>query len=157
MMFGVAGTGKTTCAEALEARDFVRLSIDEYIRAHFGRFGVDYPPSQYERWKQEAEQAGFEVFEGLLREHVACVPDDSFRSLAKRRRHRQFVDAAGGRVALLHLRASPDVLRKRLQIRSQARSASAACAIDPATLERCIAGFEEPGHDEGAIVVVQDA
>lgn len=45
----------------------MRLSIDEYIWAHFGRFGVDYPPSRYERWKQEAEQASFEVFEGLLR------------------------------------------------------------------------------------------
>lgn len=157
MMCGVAGSGKTTCAKALEARGFVRLSIDEYIWAHFGRFDVDYPGSQYERLKQEAEEANFRMFEALVRERTACVLDYSFWSLAKRRRYRQFVEAAGGRVTLLYLRASAEVLRKRLQIRNRTRSANAAFAIDPATLERFVAGFEEPGVDEGAMVVAQDA
>jgi AAA domain len=40
MMCGVAGSGKTTWARALEARGLVRLSIDEEIWSRFGRYGV---------------------------------------------------------------------------------------------------------------------
>ena len=40
-MCGVAGSGKTTYAQRLEAEGYVRLSIDEEIWQRFGRFGID--------------------------------------------------------------------------------------------------------------------
>lgn len=45
LMCGVAGSGKTTVAQQLEARGMVRLSVDEEIWSRFGRYGLDYPPS----------------------------------------------------------------------------------------------------------------
>ncbi len=47
MMCGVAGSGKTTVVQHLEARGMVRLSIDEEIWRRFGRYGLDYPPERY--------------------------------------------------------------------------------------------------------------
>lgn len=48
MLCGVAGVGKTTYAKDLEARDYVRPSVDEEIWRRVGRYGVDYEPGQYE-------------------------------------------------------------------------------------------------------------
>jgi predicted kinase len=157
MMCGVAGSGKTTYAKALEARGFVRLSIDEYIWAQFGRFGVDYPAARYEELQRIAEEANFQRLGVLLRERAACVIDYSFWSRVQRQEYRRFVEGAGGRVTLLYLRADRELLRKRLRVRNRTRNANAAFAISQETLERFIAGFEEPGGDEGAVVVVHDA
>jgi predicted kinase len=46
-MCGVAGSGKTTYAQQLEAQGYVRLSIDEEVWKRFGRVGVDYDASMY--------------------------------------------------------------------------------------------------------------
>lgn len=156
MMCGIAGSGKTTYAKVLEARGFVRLSIDEYIWAQFGRFGVDYPAARYEELQRIAEEANFQRLGTLVRERVACVIDYSFWSRTKRQEYRRFVEDAGGQVTLLYLHATSEVLRKRLQVRNQTCDANAAFAIDQKTLERFIAGFEEPCGDEEAIVVVHD-
>lgn len=56
MMCGVAGAVKTTVAKLLESRGFVRLSIDEWIWANVGRYGVDYEDSSYPRLQAEAEK-----------------------------------------------------------------------------------------------------
>jgi Predicted kinase len=157
MMCGIAGSGKTTYAKALEAKGFVRISIDEYIWEHFGRFGVDYPEAQYGQLQQVAEESNLKKLDTLVRERVACVLDYSFWSRAQRTLYRKFVESRGGKVTLLHLRANPEVLRSRLQVRNQIRNANAAFAIDQDTLVRFAAGFEEPCKDEGAIVVVQNA
>ena len=49
LMCGVAGSGKTSLSQALEAKGFRRLSIDEEIWDRFGRYGVDYRPEDYGR------------------------------------------------------------------------------------------------------------
>jgi predicted kinase len=157
MMCGIAGSGKTTCTKALEAKGFVRISIDEYIWAYFGRFGVDYPEAQYEQLQQRAEEANFRRLGTLIQERAACVLDYSFWSRAQRQQYRRFVEAAGGQVTLLYLHADLEVLRNRLQARNQTRGANAAFAIDPKMLERFAKGFEEPRDDEDGIVIVQSA
>ncbi|WP_224773312.1 AAA family ATPase [Metabacillus idriensis] len=43
MMCGVAGSGKTTFAQQLEKKGFVRLSIDEEIWSSKGHYFIDYP------------------------------------------------------------------------------------------------------------------
>lgn len=156
MMCGIAGSGKTTHAKALEAKGFVRLSVDEYLWEHFGRFGVDYPASRYERLQQVAEESNLRKLDALVRERVACVLDYSFWSRAQRMRYRRFVEARGGRVTLLYLQADPGVLRDRLRVRNRVREANAAFAVDRDMLNRFVAGFEAPGGDEEAIVVVQE-
>jgi len=157
MMCGVAGSGKTTYAKVLEAKGFVRLSIDEYIWAHFGRYGMDYPEARYEQLQQSAEEANFKRLDAMMQERVACVLDYSFWSQAQRQHYRRFVQAAGGQVTLLYLRAGLEVLRNRLEVRNQTRGANAAFAIGPQMLGRFATGFEEPCDDEDAIIIVQSA
>jgi GTPase SAR1 family protein len=43
LMCGMAGSGKTTFSQRLEASGFTRLSIDEEVWQRFGRYGIDYP------------------------------------------------------------------------------------------------------------------
>jgi hypothetical protein len=47
LLCGLTGPGKTTCAKQLEAAGAVRLSVDEEVFARHGRYGVDYPASEY--------------------------------------------------------------------------------------------------------------
>lgn len=54
-MCGVAGSGKTSYAQRLEARGVVRLSVDEEIWSTFGRYGLDYPPDLYEHHQAVAQ------------------------------------------------------------------------------------------------------
>lgn len=157
MMCGMAGSGKTTYAKALEANGFRRLSIDEYLWAHFGRFDVDYPARHYAQLQWVAEHANARQLGRLLRKRAACVLDYSFWSRAQRQRYRRFVTDAGGQVTLLYLQADPRVLRQRLRIRNRTREANAAFAVEGDMLRRFIQGFEAPDPDENAIVVVQTA
>src|SRR5829696_4751177 len=47
LLCGLTGSGKTTYARQLEAAGAVRLSVDEEVFARHGRYGVDYPTSEY--------------------------------------------------------------------------------------------------------------
>ena len=47
LLCGLTGSGKTTYAKQLEAAGAVRLSVDEEVFARHGRYGVDYPASEY--------------------------------------------------------------------------------------------------------------
>ncbi|MFB6980337.1 AAA family ATPase [Streptomyces scopuliridis] len=43
LFVGLTGSGKTTIAQALATRGYVRLSVDEEVHRLHGRYGVDYP------------------------------------------------------------------------------------------------------------------
>ncbi|MFJ5880088.1 AAA family ATPase [Kitasatospora cineracea] len=45
MMCGLPGSGKSTYAQALERRGYIRLSIDEVVWARTGRDGADLDPA----------------------------------------------------------------------------------------------------------------
>jgi hypothetical protein len=44
---GIAGSGKTTYAKALDRDIHVRRPVDEEIWRRWGRYGVDCPPARY--------------------------------------------------------------------------------------------------------------
>lgn len=155
MMCGVAGSGKTAFAKALEAKGFVRISIDEYIWQHFGRFGIDYAQTRYVSLQDIAEKANLEKLETLVQKRVPCVLDYSFWSRAQRLRYRRLVEGIGGRVTLVCLHADSEVLRRRLQVRNKERHANAAFEISQTTLARYVDGFEMPDDDENAVMVTQ--
>ena len=54
LMCGLAGSGKTTFSQRLEAKGFARLSFDELVWSRAGRFGVDYDPADYQRHLEAA-------------------------------------------------------------------------------------------------------
>ncbi|MFF2923334.1 AAA family ATPase [Streptomyces celluloflavus] len=47
LLAGLTGSGKTTLAQALAGRGYVRLSVDEEVHRLHGRYGVDYPEDTY--------------------------------------------------------------------------------------------------------------
>ncbi|MET9142796.1 MULTISPECIES: AAA family ATPase [unclassified Streptomyces] len=47
LLAGPTGSAKTTVAQALAARGFTRLSVDEEVHRLHGRYGVDYPERTY--------------------------------------------------------------------------------------------------------------
>jgi hypothetical protein len=73
MLCGMAGSGKTTAAKFLEARGFVRLSIDEEIWHRFGRFGIDYPAETYPSLQQRAASDLWSRLPALLGQAVPMV------------------------------------------------------------------------------------
>ena len=90
-MCGIAGSGKTTYAKDLEARGYVRLSVDEEIWHRFGRYGVDYEPDEYERHTEVAREAVRERLLMLLAEGRDVVVDSSFWQRSRRQEYKQLV------------------------------------------------------------------
>jgi hypothetical protein len=57
LLCGIAGSGKTTAAQHLESKGFLRLSIDEEIWSTYGRYGIDYPAAEYPNLQKQAAKA----------------------------------------------------------------------------------------------------
>lgn len=152
LMCGVAGSGKTTWAQQLEARGLVRLSIDEEIWRRFGRYGVDYQPDRYGEL-QEAAQRHLDIeLEDLLRAGSATVLDLSFWQRTQRERYKALIARYGRPWKLLVLRVERAALRRRLEARRQRFDANAALPISEDLLDSYLAGFEWP-HGEGEIIL----
>lgn len=152
MMCGVAGSGKTTFAQRLEQRGFVRLSIDEEIWTTNGRYGIDYPIEMYEQLKAEAElKLRYELVK-LLNQKRNVVIDFSFWQRKRRNDYKRLIEDGGGEWRLIYLKVHPNVLRERLRIRSRRFDANAAFTITEEILSSFLKGFEIPSG-EGEIII----
>ena len=151
-MCGVAGAGKTTYAQGLEAKGYVRLSIDEVIWERFGRYGVDYDVERYDEYTALAEAALRARMLELVRAGSDVVVDRSFWRRAARDEYRQLLADAGARAELVYLKVDREQLRERLAVRAARFDANAAFPITDEILDRFLAGFEEP-QSEGETVI----
>jgi predicted kinase len=151
LLCGLTGSGKTTYAKRLEAAGAVRLTVDEEVYARHGRYGVDYPTSEY----FERERPVVEDLRGRLVELVESGRDVVFDHGMWRRddrnAYKQLVEGHGGRWRLLYFKVDPEVLLQRLAERNR-RSDANAMPLLPRDLEDFIARFEEP-MDEGEELV----
>jgi predicted kinase len=152
LMCGMAGSGKTTYAQALERNGYVRLSIDEEIWRRFGRYGVDYAAASYPAHSAAADRTLRDRLEELVRAGRDVVVDNSFWCRATRDEYKRLVEDAGGRWRLVYLEADPDLLRRRLGARSERFDANAAFPITADILAGYLSDFEAP-HGEGEEVV----
>jgi predicted kinase len=152
MLCGVAGSGKTTYAQRLEADGYVRLSIDEEIWSRFGRYGVDYDTAQYPEYSATAESALRDRLRSLIRQGRPVVLDFSFWQRARREQYKRLIEDAGGRWRLVFLKVEPAVLRQRLDERSQRFDANAAFPITEEILTSYLSGFEEPNGEGEEII-----
>lgn len=155
MMCGVAGSGKTTFAQRLERKGFIRLSIDEEIWATQGRYGIDYPIEKYEQFKAEAEFKLRNELVNLLKKKCNVVIDFSFWQQKRRNEYKKLIEDGGGIWKLVYLKVHPDTLRERLRIRSQRFDSNAAFTITEEILSSFLEGFEAP-CGEGEIVIEED-
>lgn len=155
-MCGLAGSGKTTYAKGLEARGYVRLSVDEEIWHRFGRYGVDYEPDEYERHTEVAREAVRERLVALLAEGRDVVVDSSFWQRSRRQEYKKLVEDCGGRWRLVYLQASAALLRARLDERAERFDANAAFPVTGELLDRFLESFEPPSGEGEELTVVSD-
>lgn len=153
LMCGVAGSGKTTFSQQLEARGFTRISIDEVIWRSAGRYGLDYPPEAYGEKVSAARDALKDEVARLLRERRSAVVDSAFWSRAHRQSFATLIAMEGGRHRIVYLKAEKEALQARLELRRSRFDANAALPIDDQMLNRFMETFEEPSPDEGALFV----
>ena len=61
--------------DVLRDREYIRLSIDQYIWDHHGRYGIDYPPERYSEYQPEASDELDKLFVRLLKRNKVEVLD----------------------------------------------------------------------------------
>jgi len=124
-MCGLAGAGKTTYAKRLEARGYVRLSVDEEIWRRFGRYGVDYEPERYAGHTEAARESLRERLVALIAEGRDVVIDSAFWQRARRDEYKALIERAGARWRLVSPGrpgpAAPPPARPRRALRRQRR------------------------------------
>lgn len=152
LMCGIAGSGKTTFSQKMEAYGYIRLSIDEEVWSVNGRYGIDYPIEKYRDHLKEAHIRLCNKIVEFIKDNKRVVVDSSFWSRPERNKYKRVIENAGGTWRLIYLKVNPDELRKRLKIRSQRFDANAAFTITEELLTTFLNGFEEP-QDEGEIVI----
>jgi|SRR5919106_457462 predicted kinase len=154
LLCGLTGSGKTTYAKRLEAAGAVRLSVDEEVYARHGRYGVDYPMSEYfDRERPVVEELPRRLVE-LVESGHDVVLDYGLWRRSDRDAYKRLVEAHGGRWRLLYFKVDPGVLRQRLADRNRRGDANA-LMVTPSALEDFIARFDEPVGEGEELVQAQ--
>ena len=152
LLVGLTGAGKTTYSKrVLEPAGVVRLSVDELIFQERGRYGIDYPASEYAKLYAPA----LETVRGLLLTELAkghdVALDLGIWSREDRDDWKRLLEAAGARWRLLYFPVSHAELRQRLVERNRLDGPDA-LRVEESDLDDFYARFEEP-RDEGEEVI----
>ena len=135
MMCGVCGSGKTTYAKKKEQEGYIRLSIDEEMWKLYGRKGIDYPEEQYEKLSEQVEAALQKKLLSLIQQGKDVVIDFSFWSKENRNIYKELIQKAGAETELIYMKASKELLQKRLYKRNQVLNANSPFVITDELLE----------------------
>lgn len=152
LMCGLAGSGKTTASQALEAKGFLRLSFDEVLWQVCGQYGVDYPAEAYAEKQAVARAALMDRVLDALMTRTPVVVDSAFWSQEARDNYRALAASFDCTCRLLYLNADHALLRERLERRAGRFDANAAFPVTEDMLKRFLQSFQPP-HDEDEIVV----
>jgi predicted kinase len=154
-MCGLTGAGKTTYARSLVDQGWLRLSIDEYIFARYGVFGVDFEEAQWIVYQTEAEKHVREQLVELLDLGRDVVVDLSFWNRTMRDEFKHIVESQGASWELVYIKVDPVILPGRLATRRERNDANA-FPIEPEMLARFIAGFEAPEGEGETVIEIAD-
>ncbi len=147
LLCGIAGSGKTTAAQHLESKGFLRLSIDEEIWSTYGRYGIDYPAAEYPNLQKQAANAIWARLEQLLRQKTPVVIDNSFWKKETRDRYKQLIESYQRPWELIYLKVPPEILRARLLGRQSRFDANAAFPIGDGLLNKYLKCFQPPSGE----------
>lgn len=153
-MCGVCGSGKTTYAKKKEQEGYIRLSIDEEMWKLYGRKGIDYPEEEYEKLSEQVEAALQKRLLSLIQQGKDVVIDFSFWSKENRNFYKELIRKAGAETELVYMKASKELLQKRLYKRNQVLNANSPFVITDEILEHHYHAFQEPWR-EGEKVILQ--
>lgn len=154
MMCGVCGSGKTTYAKQKEKEGYIRLSIDEEMWSIYGQKGIDYPEKQYDELSEKLEHVLRKTMIDLIKDGKNVVIDFSFWNKDSRNLYKNIIEKMGGTVELVYMKASKEILWKRLQKRNLSLHANSPFVITDEILEHHYNEFQEP-KGEGEIVLLQ--
>ncbi|MGA7205872.1 MAG: ATP-binding protein [Specibacter sp.] len=156
LLAGVTGSGKTTLAQELTGRGFLRLSVDEEVFRANGRYGIDYPEDSYVVREETAvdmvrQQAGAALASGR-----DIVLDHGLWTRPERRSWHNLTLSAGAFPVLVHLRIGYEEALARLELRNLRADANA-LQVSPEALHDFFARFDAPEPDEGAVPYAGDS
>ncbi|GAA1434010.1 ATP-binding protein [Streptomyces thermospinosisporus] len=155
LLAGLTGSGKTTVAQALAARGFTRLSVDEEVHRLHGRYGVDYPEHTYFERERPVIAAIRQRFLKEIEAGNDVVLDHGLWRRTERDAWRQAAREAGGHPQVVYLPADRTELLRRLAERNQREDANA-LTVTPEALDDFFARFDVPAEDEEVIVYSGD-
>ncbi|MFF6995641.1 AAA family ATPase [Streptomyces sp. NPDC008313] len=151
LLAGLTGSGKTTVAQALAGRGYLRLSVDEEVHRLHGRYGVDYPEHTYFEREQPVVEATRDRFIKEIEAGNDVVLDHGLWRRAERDAWRQDAREAGGLPVVVYLSADRDELLRRLAKRNVREDANA-LTVTPEALNDFFARFDPPSDDEEVII-----
>lgn len=152
LMCGVAGSGKSTYARALEEEGWLRLSIDV---AAWQRGHRELPLSVELTDDIRAQQR--QALVHAVREGRDVVVDYSFWSRAQRDDYRRLARDAGAEVEVAYCPAHPETARRRIERRNDGPRSPDTYTVEAETLSSYLEGFEAPGPDETDVRVIGPA
>ena len=155
LLAGLTGSGKTTVAQALADRGYIRLSVDEEVHRLHGRYGVDYPEHTYFERERPAIETIRERFNTELEAGNDVVLDHGLWRRSERDAWRQAAREAGGHPLVVYLPVDREELLRRLAERNQREDANA-LTVTPEALDDFFARFDPPADDEDVIVYTGD-
>jgi len=154
LLCGISGAGKTTAAQHLESKGFLRLSIDEEIWSTYGRYGIDYPAAEYPNLQKQAASAIWTRLEQLLQQKsptISAVIDNSFWKKETRDQYKQLIESHQRPWILIYLKVPAETLRSRLLARQTRFDANAAFPIGDELLNKYLESFQPPSG-EGELI-----
>jgi hypothetical protein len=151
LLCGLTGSGKTTYARQLEAAGAVRLSVDEEVFARHGRYGVDYPTSEYfDLERAVVEELRRRLVELIESGHDVALDHGLWRR-SDRDTYKRLIEAHGGTWRLLTFqgrpRPAPPTPRRPQPPRRRERHA--AHAVGPRGLHHTVRGARRRGRGAG--------
>ena len=153
LLCGLGGSGKSTYAQKLADTGLQKFSLDEYVYSLYGRTITSLPEQVYLEHYRTAKVKLDRKLVSVIKKKQSVVLDYGFWRRDSRDYYKQLVEENGGEWKLIYLKASPEVLLKRLKERNKRTDANA-FPVSEAMLLNYIERFEEP-NNEGEEIIQQ--
>lgn len=115
------------------------------------------PEEQYEKLSEQVEAALQKKLLSLIQQGKDIVIDFSFWSKENRNFYKELIQKAGAETELVYMKASKELLQKRLYKRNQVLNANSPFVITDEILEHHYHAFQEPcGEGEKVILQKED-
>lgn len=143
MLCGLTGSGKSTYADVLARRGFVKLSLDESMYEKHGRVGANFDAKWYAEFEAVVKRELEQQLVSLIAKGESVVLDYGFWTRLDRDYHKKLIEDSGASWRLVYFRVEPETLRERLATRNNRTDANAVF-VTAGMLAKFIGSFQEP-------------